>query len=124
MITITEAADALRISKSTVLRSIKSGRLSAARNDAGAFMIDPAELARVFPAAAGRDATTSQEAAPAAPEVLLARLTAELEGERRLSAELREDRDQWRDQARRLAIAGPPAAQLAPRQGLLACLFG
>lgn len=120
MITITEAADALRISKSTVLRSIKSGRLSATRNDAGTFMIDPAELARVFPGASGRDSATNTEAPPAAPEVLLAKLTAELEGERRLAAELREDRDQWREQAKRLALTGPPPA----RPGLFARIFG
>ena len=123
MITITEASDATRVSKSTILRNIKAGRISASRNDAGAFMIDPAELARVFPDASRRDSPASQDAAPEAADVALARLTAELEGERRLSAELREDRDQWRDQARRLAIAGPPAAP-APRQGLLARLFG
>lgn len=123
MITITEASDATRVSKSTILRSIKSGRISASRNDAGAFMIDPAELARVFPDASRRDSPANQDAAPEAADVALARLTAELDGERRLSAELREDRDQWRDQARRLAIAGPAAAP-AQRQGLLARLFG
>lgn len=123
MITITEASDATRVSKSTILRSIKAGRISASRNDAGAFMIDPAELVRVFPDASRRDSPANQDAASEAADVALARLTAELEGERRLSAELREDRDQWRDQARRLAIAGPQAAP-AQRQGLLARLFG
>ena len=123
MITITEASDATRVSKSTILRSIKSGRISASRNDAGAFMIDPAELARVFPDASRRDSPANQDAAPEAADVALARLTAELDGERRLSAELREDRDQWRDQARRLAIAGPQPAP-AQRQGQLARLFG
>ena len=123
MITITEASDATRVSKSTILRSIKGGRISASRNAAGAFIIDPAELARVFPDASRRDSPASQDATPEAADVALARLTAELEGERRLSADLREDRDQWRDQARRLAIAGPQAAP-AQRQGLLARLFG
>ena len=89
MITITEASDATRVSKSTILRSIKSGRISASRNDAGAFMIDPAELARVFPDASRRDSPTSQDAAPEAADVALARLTAELEGERRLSVGVR-----------------------------------
>lgn len=123
MISITEASDATRVSKSTILRSIKAGRISASRNDAGAFMIDPAELARVYPDASRRDSPANQDAAPEATDVAVARLAAELEGERRLSAELREDRDQWRDQARRLAIAGPQAAP-AQRQGLLARLFG
>lgn len=36
-------------SKSTIGRAIKSGRLSATRNEDGTFGINPAELLRVFP---------------------------------------------------------------------------
>ena len=75
MISITEASDVTRVSKSTILRSIKSGRISASRNDAGAFMIDPAELARVYPDASRRDSPANQDAAPEATDVAVARLT-------------------------------------------------
>ncbi|VTZ23150.1 hypothetical protein MPC4_50014 [Methylocella tundrae] len=38
-------------SKSTILRAIRSGRLSARRTDQGAYAVDPADLCRVYPAA-------------------------------------------------------------------------
>jgi hypothetical protein len=42
------AAIATGKSKTTIHRAIKSGKLSAFKNDDGAFEIDPAELHRVF----------------------------------------------------------------------------
>lgn len=47
--TLGSAAKATGLSKSTLSRAIKAGRISAARSDAGAYEIDPAELHRVFP---------------------------------------------------------------------------
>src|SRR3954470_3948649 len=47
-LSLREAAERAGTSKSTIFRYIKSGRISAARSDDGAFQIDPAELARVF----------------------------------------------------------------------------
>ncbi len=48
-LTLSGAAKVTGRSKSTLSRAIKSGRLSARRDDVGTFHIDPAELARVFP---------------------------------------------------------------------------
>jgi excisionase family DNA binding protein len=48
--TLGEAAKELGVSKPTVQRAIKSGRLSATRRDDGSYDIDPAELHRAFPA--------------------------------------------------------------------------
>jgi hypothetical protein len=50
--TLTTASEAVRKSKSTVLRAIQKGRLSATRTDSGGWLIDPSELARVYPSAA------------------------------------------------------------------------
>lgn len=47
--TVAEAAKAIGKSKPTILRAIRRGQISANRDDAGAFRIDPAELHRVFP---------------------------------------------------------------------------
>jgi hypothetical protein len=47
--TLGSAAKATGVSKSTLSRAIKAGRISASRSDAGAYEIDPAELHRVFP---------------------------------------------------------------------------
>lgn len=43
------AAKATGKSKSTIHRAVKNGKISALRNDNGAYHIDAAELARVFP---------------------------------------------------------------------------
>lgn len=47
---LSEAADEIGKSKMTIQRAIKSGKLSAGRDDQGSYKIDPAELHRVFPA--------------------------------------------------------------------------
>src|SRR5689334_24516488 len=47
--TVAEAAQAIGKSKATVLRAIARGRISANRDEAGMFHIDPAELHRAFP---------------------------------------------------------------------------
>jgi hypothetical protein len=47
--TLGQAAKAVGKSKATILRAIKSGKLSADRNPDRTFAIDPAELARAFP---------------------------------------------------------------------------
>lgn len=47
--TLNQAAKACGRSKSTILDAIKSGRLSAYRNDINQWEIQPAELFRVYP---------------------------------------------------------------------------
>ena len=55
MLTISEASEAVKVSRSLLLKYIKSGKLSATRDGAGTdnkpakYLIDPAELHRVFP---------------------------------------------------------------------------
>jgi predicted site-specific integrase-resolvase len=44
-----QAADAVGVDRSTVHRAIKSGKISATKNEFGVYDIDPAELHRVFP---------------------------------------------------------------------------
>ncbi len=44
-----QAAQQAGTSKSTILRAIQSGRLSATRTDDGGYSISPAELFRVYP---------------------------------------------------------------------------
>jgi hypothetical protein len=47
-LTLSAAAQATGRGKSTLLRAVKSGKLSARRTDDGTFMVDASELARVF----------------------------------------------------------------------------
>ena len=46
--TLGEAAKATGKAKSTILRSVRNGTISASKGPSGAYQIDPAELHRVF----------------------------------------------------------------------------
>lgn len=48
MLSLSGAARETRVSKSTIYRAVKSGKLSAKRNEDGEYEIDPSELFRVF----------------------------------------------------------------------------
>jgi excisionase family DNA binding protein len=54
-LSLREAAEQTGVSKSTIFRAIKSGRMSAAKDDDGNFLIDPAELFRVYPPKSSKD---------------------------------------------------------------------
>lgn len=110
-LTLSQAAKATSKSKSTLNRAIKTGRLSATRNEDGTFSIDPSELARVFPQnTQERAELPRQERAMERHgtedfskitmlEQLLEREREALNREREVSADLKEDRDRWRAQA-------------------------
>ncbi|MBV8575710.1 MAG: hypothetical protein JOZ58_11845 [Acetobacteraceae bacterium] len=122
-----QAAQATGKSRPTILRAIQSSKISAARHEiTGAWQIDPAELHRVYPLVHKSDDhehETEQRNNPVMLEVHL--LRERLADKDAMIAELREDRDQWRNQAQRLAIqdqrakageviAMPPPAVQAP----------
>lgn len=48
-LTLNQAAKTCGRSKSTLLEAIRSGRMSAPKDDRGRYVIDPAELHRAFP---------------------------------------------------------------------------
>ena len=111
-LSLRNAAKEAGVSKSTILRAIQNGRLSAARTDDGGYDIDPAELFRVYePAKEKRPGNGSevQEATPSdatAPASATAALEAQIEGLREIlrradvvADELRQDRDKWRSMA-------------------------
>ena len=56
MISIREGAIATGKAKPTILKAIKSGRLSASKTEKGEWEIDPAELFRVYPAVTAKEA--------------------------------------------------------------------
>ena len=137
-LSLREAAQQARTSKSTILRAIQSGRLSAARTDDGGYSIDPAELCRVYPPrpdpdpadqGAGQSATgslmdsgTELRIRNAQLEAGFNALKAILEAEKKHLEEVREDRDRWAAQAERLALPTPDASRAqapgSPRRGL------
>lgn len=124
--TLGKAAEACGKSKSTLSKAIKSGRLSASKQPNGSYLIDPSELQRVFP----RKQETVEIERTATPEehpaTRIAVLEAELLAERRRSEELqdqvqdlKQDRDDWKNQARALI-----SDQRPPRKGFFASMFG
>ena len=50
-LTLAQAAQATGLNRSTILRAIKSGRISGTRDDLGAWTVEPVELHRIFPPA-------------------------------------------------------------------------
>ncbi len=92
--TVAQAAKAIGKSKATVQRAIASGRISATRDTAGTFHIDPAELHRVFavapphaaPHEAASDASRSDTVLQAKLDAAEARII-----EMREAARLRDD---------------------------------
>src|SRR3954469_12237174 len=138
MLSLRAAAEMAGTSKSSIFRAIRSGRLSAARGDDGGYLIDPAELSRVFspqvsrPERAGNVSPGQTEAATGTDDLALR--NASLQGEvKALSTEVRllreavdrleRDRDRWHAQAARVA-RGPPqpsAPQPTPAQPPARC---
>lgn len=102
--TLGEAAKATGKSKATLSKAIKSGRLSALKDETGTFRIDPAELHRVYPATPqGEQKETPVNTLETGDyRALQARLEAteeRLADKDAVIADLREDRDKWRQQA-------------------------
>jgi hypothetical protein len=85
--TLGQAARATGKTKPTIARAIKIGRLSASRADDGSYLIDPAELHRVYPVAGNANGQTQRSDTPAEGNGILAASPAEVEGLRRLLAE-------------------------------------
>lgn len=99
-LSLSQAAKLTGKSKSTINRAIKTGKLSATRHDDGSYSIDPAELSRVFNLEPNKGAER-HEAEPSGTPLLerIAALEAMLSREREISADMKEDRDRWRQQA-------------------------
>lgn len=147
-LTLSQAAKAISKSKSTLNRAIKSGRLSAVRNEDGTFSIDPSELARAFPQNAPERAPmarhepdverpgTENFSKVAMLEQLLEKEREALAREREVSADLKEDRDRWRAQAtgllsdlrtaqeKAVPSASPEALPVPQSKGFWKRLFG
>lgn len=125
-----QAAKAVGVSTATITRAIKRGRISASKDEAGSWRIDPAELHRVFPPLAAQDgaedlvqgdATPIQDGGLRLELALLEERLRAAEALKAMSDDLRAaaelDRDAWRAQAERLTKALPAPAMEAPRSG-------
>ena len=89
--TLGTAAAATGMAKSSILRAFKAGRSSASRTEDGSWSIDPVELGRVFPLLS---ISYAGEIGGPQPDATTDALVAEL---RAVIADLRSDRDHWRE---------------------------
>lgn len=95
---ITRAAREAGLSKSTISRAIKAGRLSAGRQEDGTYLIDPAELFRVYPRGGAHPPDNPRHDAPRnPPEQPPATPLATEENQKKEIALLREMLDRERD---------------------------
>jgi hypothetical protein len=145
MVTLGQAARLAGVDKTTLTRAIKAGRLSATRRDDGGYLIDPAELGRVYEVKPERldaahrprrrttvEATSATGGADAELATRLALAEAEAQSLKDMLAEIRQSRDDWKAQAERLTLAAPiiapgPVATpeaFAPRQSWFRWWFG
>jgi hypothetical protein len=129
-LTLSAAALATGKGKSTLLRAVKSGKLSARRGDDGIYLVDASELARVYPVqasarvdgapwraadAADGAGSGAAEAELAALRVKVALLEDQLGRERETVADLRQRLDRSDERVRLLTFQpdrpqGPPAS--------------
>jgi hypothetical protein len=108
---LSQAATAIGMYRSTVLRAIKAGKITAAKDDHGQWCIEPAELHRVYPPVADTTGDTSAARHHAPDETTLALRCALAEQRladlKLLLEDLKLQRDSWQAQAERLALTAP-----------------
>jgi hypothetical protein len=107
--TLGSAALQTGYAKSSILRAIKAGRLSATRDELGQWQIDASELFRVFPPLAVPGATVAQPKTEL--DAMASMLVAELQG---VIADMRQDRDHWRTAFEREQAAHAATQRLLP----------
>ena len=129
--TLATAAEAAKVTKPTVFKWIKSGKISATRAEDNTYRIEPAELHRyldsvakdTLPAEAPKQPDTVGSAIAGGPDTFpelialrseVSKLNALLEMERQRAEDARQraeevkaERDRWAAQAERLALPAP-----------------
>jgi len=116
--TLTQAAEAAKVQRSTVFKWIKAGKVSATKAADGTFRIEPAELHRFLDSVSKETPSAETLKQPdtrvdTATDTLLElialrsqveKLQHIVEMERERGRELREEREAWKRQAERLAL--------------------
>jgi len=124
-----EAAKHVGLTKQSVIKAIRSGRLSAIKDASGGWAIEPVELFRVWPAVnQDRGKVTPQVDAGLPPEnnEVVAALKGQIELLRSQLDDVRVDRNHWRQIAERSLLTDqrpaserlhqdtPQSAEIAP----------
>ena len=104
--TLSEAAKWAGVTRATIHKALRGGRLSGRKDDAGEWRIDPAELERVYQPGKTVDVSRYSEVSNADIGGLMAAKDRELALMREMLAEVRAQRDdamEQRDKAMELA---------------------
>ena len=101
-LTAREAGERVGKTRQAIIKAIRKGTISAEKNAAGEWRIEPVELFRVYPAASPVD--VNQPSTESVDDTGGLRREIELLQERlaekdEVIGDLREDRDRWRNQA-------------------------
>jgi predicted site-specific integrase-resolvase len=113
-LSLAQAAQQVGLHRSNLLRAIKAGRVSAQRDDSGAWQVDESELVRVYGDL--RSATLQ----PAQPDALIelrlqqaeqrvSDLTRQLERALCEAADWKREASDWKEEAKRIALPAPSA---------------
>lgn len=125
-ISATEAAKLTQKSIPTITRAIKSGKISAEKLPSGGYLIDTSELFRVFKAVTTKANVSAPVLGHETPQVTHSENQSLLERIRLLEetlSDVKADRDEWREQAKRLAITQSELTAKAPSSSLWQKLF-
>ena len=116
-----QAAKSVGKSVPTITRAIKKGKLTAKPRDGGGWIIDAAELFRVWPAVSN-DTDENNTMLGSETTIEASALERELELTREMLNEAKADRDSWKEQAQK--ITALIEDQSARKKGFWARLTG
>ena len=127
--TLGQASEATGKAKSTILKSIKAGRLSAERDAVGNWSIEPSELHRVYEALPRerneRNATVHGERhIESEHQAHIRELQSRVDLLERLCKQVEGERDNLREQNTRLTALLPAPKTEEPPKSLWSRLFG
>jgi hypothetical protein len=107
--TLGQAAKACGMSKATLSKAVKSGKISASKNDDGSFSIEAVELHRVYPIIVYSEQLETPKSTPINAQISndLMLLQVKLDAAEKRISDLETDRDAWKGQATRLLTHQP-----------------
>ena len=119
--TLGEAAKACGMSKATLSKAVKSGKISASKNENGSFSIEEVELHRVYPITVQSEQSETPKATLPNTQISndLMLLQVKLDAAEKRISDLETDRDAWKGQATRLLTHQPNNSR-----GLFRRIFG
>jgi hypothetical protein len=119
--TLGEAAKACGMSKATLSKAVKSGKISATKNADGSFSIEEVELHRVYPITVESEQYETPKSTQVNTEISneMLMLQMKLEAAHQRINDLETDKEAWRLQATRLL-----SLTSDNKRGIISRLFG